>query len=76
MFILIDLLYLTDVRLPNSMPTDDGLNISFNVFFSYKKKVKEPFLFLRIDKHLAILGKVDKQFTVIFLFNLKMLISK
>lgn len=53
-----------DLALPNSMPADDALVISVNIYFSYKKKIKEEFLFFRIRDRLAILGRLDKQLTV------------
>lgn len=46
------------------MPADDTLVISVNIYFSYKKKTKEEFLFFRIGDRLAILGRMDKQLTV------------
>lgn len=46
------------------MPTNDTDHISMKVYFSYKKKIKEPFYFLQIDKNLAIFGKIDQKLTV------------
>lgn len=39
-------------------------SISLNVYFSYKKKIKECFYFLQIGDGLAIIGKIDQQFIV------------
>lgn len=52
------------VALPTVMQNDDTGNISIKVYFSYKKKIKESFYFLKIAQHLAIIGKVDQQLTV------------
>lgn len=46
------------------MPSKEKLKISFNAYYSYKKKVKEQFLFLRIENGLAILGRVDQKLMV------------
>lgn len=51
-----------DIVLPTSMLGDH--KISINVFFSYKKRVKESFIFFRANSDLIVLGKVDQQFIV------------
>lgn len=63
--LLIDFnLFNVEMSLPESAPENDTLNISFNAYYSYKKKIKEQYLFLRINNGLAVLGKVDKQLMV------------
>lgn len=62
---------LTDIVLPNSMPKDGDLKLSINVYYSYKKRVKEPFYFLHIGNDLTVLGKVDQQFIVMFISDFK-----
>lgn len=53
-----------DVPLPETVQGNDKLTISFNAFYSYKKKRKEQHLFLHINDGLAVLGRVDKQLMV------------
>lgn len=43
----------------------NGVNsVRINVYFSYKRKTKEIFYFLKIDDYMIILGKFDKHFVV------------
>lgn len=42
----------------------NSVNVRINVYFSYKKKTKEIYYFLKIDDHMIILGKFDKHFVV------------
>ncbi|XP_055321469.1 uncharacterized protein LOC129577824 [Sitodiplosis mosellana] len=53
-----------DIPLPESASENDTLNISLNAYYSYKKKQKEQYLFLRINDGLTVLGKVDKQLKI------------
>lgn len=67
--------HFTDIILPNTMPSNDTLNplnLTFNAYYSYKKREKEQFLFLRIHNGLVILERVDKQLAVsvvVFIFS-------
>lgn len=54
----------TGAVLPKTMSTDDSLKITFNAYYSYKKKEKEQFLFLHMYSNLVILGRVDKHLVV------------
>lgn len=42
--------------------------ISINIFYTYKKKIKESFLFMKADDCLIVLGKMDQQIKVNILF--------
>ncbi|XP_031617868.1 uncharacterized protein LOC116337438 isoform X2 [Contarinia nasturtii] len=53
-----------DIVLPKSMMTNQTPNILFNAYYSYKKKEKEQFLFLRIDHGLIVLGRANQQLIV------------
>lgn len=49
-------------------------NVRINVYFSYKKKTKDIYYFVKIADHMVALGKFDKHFVVNERFELNFLV--